>query len=315
MKTIGRICCVALAVLTIAGCAQTSVPAPTVVPDTPVPPTAVPPTAPPPKSEEESTLSNAAIVQDMIDRLNAGDVEGSLDYFAEDAFIYFVGMPPTGMEYYKGRDQIRPMWEYCKDDNFLWETEITSEKGDLVYVHAWTWLDFTRDLGTAPNEFMDIYRLEDGKIVEYYSIITETALAKFKPALLAVMPLETASKPVGAPADAVTITIANGTCTYEGPRALQKGEVKITLDIQDKNKFLYALTAFTLDGEHDMVDLMASTMRDVPPSWAEMIFIEEIQPAKVETYTLNIEEGPIYMVCWSQPPDLAIGNIGPFEVK
>jgi hypothetical protein len=39
----------------------------------------------------------------MIERLNAGDVEGSLAYFADDAVVYFMGFPPTGIEVYKGK--------------------------------------------------------------------------------------------------------------------------------------------------------------------------------------------------------------------
>lgn len=40
----------------------------------------------------------AEIIEGMVARMNAGDVEGSLAYFADDAMAYIIGLPPTGME-------------------------------------------------------------------------------------------------------------------------------------------------------------------------------------------------------------------------
>jgi ketosteroid isomerase-like protein len=277
-------------------------------------PTALPPTVPPPAQEVDS-LSNAEIVQEMVARLNDGDLEGSLDFFTEDAIVYLVGMPPFGMEYYRGRDELRQLWGDVAANHFVWEIEVLSEEGDLVQVRALTWHDFTRELGVAPNEFMETYRVIDGKIIEYYSLMTEASLAKFKPALLSVMPMEPAPVSDDAPVSEIIVAIAGGTCSYQGTLLLQQGEVKITVDVLDEDRSMYALTAFTLDAEHDLADLMASTVNDAPPSWANLIFLEEIAPGKMETYTLPLYEGPVYIICWSQPPDLAIGNIGPFEVK
>jgi len=45
-------------------------------------------------------------VQKMVERMNAGDLEGSLAYFADDAMVYIIGLPPTGMEVYAGKEQI-----------------------------------------------------------------------------------------------------------------------------------------------------------------------------------------------------------------
>ena len=113
------------------------------------------------------------------ERLNADDVDGSLAYFAEDAVSYFIGMPPTGMEFYRGGEALRPMWEFCVSDNFEWKVDITSVDGNIVTAKAQTWLDFTRQLGVAPNDFIDIYEIQDGKIVTYGSMITEEALVDF----------------------------------------------------------------------------------------------------------------------------------------
>ena len=66
--------------------------------------TAIP--SPEPKPETASE-----IVQAMVDRMNAGDPEGSLAYFADDAVAYIIGLPPTGMEVYTGKEQIRTLWQ------------------------------------------------------------------------------------------------------------------------------------------------------------------------------------------------------------
>jgi hypothetical protein len=41
---------------------------------------------------------------------------------------------------------------------------------------------------------------------------------------------------------------------------------------------------------------------------------EELGPGKSATYTFTVEQGPVYLVCFSKPPDIAIGNAGPFTV-
>jgi hypothetical protein len=71
---------------------------------------------------------------------------------------------------------------------------------------------------------------------------------------------------------------------------------------------------FNLDADKDFLDLMASTV-GVPPSWADMLLFQELESGKSATYTFPLEKGPVYMICWSKPPDLPIGNAGPIEVK
>jgi hypothetical protein len=71
---------------------------------------------------------------------------------------------------------------------------------------------------------------------------------------------------------------------------------------------------FTLDENKDVVDLMASTYQGGPPSWSHMIFLRELDPDSRQVRTLTVDEGSMYMVCWSGSPDIAIGNAGPFFV-
>jgi len=260
---------------------------------------------------------NAVLVLDMVDRLNAGDVEGSLVYFAEDVVAYFIGMPPTGMEFYPDREAIRPVWEYCVNQNFNWEVEITQVSGEFVYARTKTWMDFTRDLGVAPNDFTDVFQVKDGKIIVYASTITEDALAEFKPALLEVMPPEPAPDTSSeAPASELSFTSVDHTCNYDGPAVIQAGEVKVNWEVKDQDREDYALTFFTLEEGKDMVDLMASTIQPGPPSWSNMVFYKELGPGESQTYSFSLKEGTnIYVICWSKPPDTPIANYGPFEVK
>ena len=275
-------------------------------------PSESPPTQTP--MPEVTTESASDTVQKMVARMNAGDIEGSLAYFADDATAYIIGLPPTGMEVYAGKEQIRALWQDSVDNHFQWETEIASIESNIVFVQAKTWHDFTRQLEVASLEYIDVYEVIDGKITTYGTIITADALAKFMPAFAEVVQLEEPMPSTEQPVSEMTVTIAGGTCTIDNPAPLQNGEIKVTLNIKDQNKELYALTFFNLKDGKDILDLMASTS-GTPPSWADMLLMEELEPGKSATYTFTAVKGPIYMICWSQPPALPIGNSGPIEVK
>jgi hypothetical protein len=111
----------------------------------------------------------------------------------------------------------------------------------------------------------------------------------------------------------MTVTIAGDTCTTDDPIALKAGEVKVTWIVQDQDKSRYALTLFNLDPGKDILGLMVATI-GLPPSWGDMLLPAELGPGKNETYTLKVEKGPLYLIFWSQPPDLPIGNSGPIPV-
>jgi hypothetical protein len=291
-------------------------PPPTQTPAPEATATQAPPTEAPVVQATPTVNLPAATVLKMVERLNAGDVEGSLAYFTDDAMLYIVGLPPTGMEVYQGKEQLRSFWEDNVSNHFQWEVEISSVVGDVVTAHVKTWHDFTRELGVAPLEWIDVYEVKNGEITTYAGTITEEALARLKPALAEVMPPEPPAAPSSeTPVSEMTVTIAGGTCTTDSPMVLQAGEVQVTLDVQDQDNELYALTFFTLDPDKDVLDLMASTVGAGPPSWSDMILFEELASSQTGTYSMTVEEGPVYGVCWSQPPDLPIGALGPFTVS
>lgn len=304
-----------LSILLIAGCAAPAA-QPTATRVTPTQPTATqaPPTQLPASQETPLSALNTDVVLNMIDRLNAGDVEGSLAYFADDAMVYFMGFPPTGIEVYKGKEQIRSLWQDSVDNHFEWEVVVTSAAGRLVNIQAKTWHDFTRQLEVAPLEYIDVYEVIDGKIQTYGSWLTKDSLARFKPALAAVMlPEPTATPFSGSPVSELTVTTAGGTCTTDAPLALKAGDVKVTWKVQDQDQTQYGLTLFTLHPDKDLLDLMVATVGE-PPSWGDMLYETELGPGESETFTIKLEEGPLYLICWSKPPALPIGNYGPIPV-
>ncbi len=338
-----------IVVLGIAGCATPeSEPSPTPTP-TPVveeAPTAEPtpvvekaptveptpvvkeaPTAEPTPVAEESptpmpspTVDPAIdIVLEMIERVNSEDYAGAAELVADDMMAYFIGMPPTGMEIYWGKDQFRTfLEECCTGQNFVWEVVPKWVSNGTVFANGKTWMDFTRDLGVAPNSFHEMFTVKEGKITQYTSIMNEETLARFKPALAEVIPelFEVVLPADETPAGELTITIADGTCAYSGPMTVQAGDVLLNVDVQDQHKEKYGVGFFTLDEGKDLIDLMASTNRVDPTPWSKMVFFTEVDPGESESYdSFSVEEGLLYMICFSKPPDVAIGNAGPFVVK
>jgi hypothetical protein len=258
--------------------------------------------------------TNPETVLEMVARLNDGDVDGSLAYFSDDAMAYLMGFPPTGIEVYNGKEQIRSLWEDSVNNHFQWEIEIDTIYKDQIFVKAKTWHDFTRQLGVAPLEYSDVYQVKDGKIVTYGSWLTQDSLARFRPAFYEVVPPEPTTTPsADPPVSEFTVIISGDTCTADNTSTLKIGEITVTLDVKDQDKDLYALTLFNLESGKDYLDLMVST-EGSPPNWLEILLYEELAPGMSETYTFTLEKGPVYLVCWSKPPDLPIGNAGPFPV-
>lgn len=278
----------------------------------------VPTAAPSPAVE---AVDPAEVVLEMVARANAEDFAGAAELVSEDMMSYFIGLPPTGIETYRGRDQFQTfLEECCTGQNFVWEVKPVRVEGDTVFTESKTWMDFTRELGVAPNSWHEVFVVRDGKIDLYTSTLTQAALARFKPVLYEALPeLATAVQPPvdtgETPVSEITVTFDSGICTYSGPMLLQAGELTINVSVPDQDWNKYAVSFFTLDEGKDLVDLMAATYNDGPPPWADMVFLAEFDPGANQTYTDSMEEGTLYMVCWAKTPDTAIGNAGPFVVK
>jgi hypothetical protein len=226
--------------------------------------------------------------------------------------MYLFGLPPTGTELYNGKEQIKAMLEENIANHFKMEVEVLDVDEDVVTARTITWHDFTREIGVAPVEATAVYVIKDGKITTEAWHVSEASLAKIKSAL-GELPSEPAAQ-AATPASAIKVTIADGACTYEGAPALQAGSVAVTLDVQDRDKDSYLLIFVTLDPDKDFSDLMAATIGD-QPSWAHLVAMpNEKKPGESTAFNVTMKKGLVYGICLSEPPELAIGGIGPFTI-
>lgn len=263
-------------------------------------------------------LVPGAVVLGMAEALNAGDLEGMLAFWADDANFYIYGLPPNGGELVAGKEALRAEFASEIEAHQRLETEIRLVRGDIVTTREKTWHDFTRQLGVAPLEAAGVYQIADGKIANYAWTLTKESADRLKAAFYEAMPPEeTAAAEEAAavtPVSEITVVFADGTCRYDGPLALQAGNVLVTMEVQDTDREKYAFSLFTLDEGKDFIDLMVSTVNAGPPSWAHMILLKGIQPGGSKTAVVTLKEGPVYAVCWSQPPDIPVGSFGPLAV-
>jgi len=165
----------------LAGCT----PATTPQPITQAPPTQAIPTPNP----------LAAIVRGAAERLNAGDLEGSLAYWTDDAEFTFIGLP-GGTETYSGKEQIRTVLKENVANHFEMQVDILKMDGDTATTRTTTWHDFTRQLGVAPLIATELYVIQDGKIASITWTLSDESQAKLNSAIAAAeaAPTSTASQ-------------------------------------------------------------------------------------------------------------------------
>ncbi len=68
-------------------------------------------------------------------------------------------MPPTGFEFYEGQATWQKFLEdCCTGQNFEWEVEFRRKvENGIVWTESKTWMDFTRELGVAPNDWHEVF--------------------------------------------------------------------------------------------------------------------------------------------------------------
>jgi hypothetical protein len=76
------------------------------------------------------------------------------------------------------------------------------------------------------------------------------------------------------------------------------------------------LVVLILDKGKTIEDLNALPANGSQPRWSHRVGEAErhVHPGETYTFKFTIENGPIYLVCFSGPPDVGIGVLGPFEV-
>lgn len=111
----------------------------------------------------------------------------------------------------------------------------------------------------------------------------------------------------------MSVTIEGDTCAYSGPERIPAGRIAIDWTV-DKAHDRYGLAVATLAQGKTFADLDAWLSTD-PPSWLQLVTFAEATSGSHRTVTANVEEGPIYMVCFTAPPDKKMGTLGPIEVE
>jgi hypothetical protein len=132
---------------------------------------------------------------------------------------------------------------------------------------------------------------------------------------VAVMLLAAGCGPGDAPVNSLTVTFKNDLCSYNGAMAIKAGEVSVTMVV--KHQELDAgMVVLTLDEGKTIDDLNAAPDNYGQPLWSHRVGEAErhVHPGERYTFKFTIETGPIYLVCFSGPPDTAIGVLGPIEV-
>lgn len=140
--------------------------------------------------------------------------------------------------------------------------------------------------------------------------------------LLVFPVLLTACAPAAPAASAVTVTVKDNTCTYDGPTQIAS-KVTFTLEVQDSGTDgVYNFLAVAASESKTADDLRA--MPTLPPTVPEIpegltwMFYVDVPPGMQITQTIDFvakaayKGGDIYVVCGNDLTN--IGVIGPFEV-
>lgn len=130
-----------------------------------------------------SATSSWEVVQDSLKPFHAGNHEAALAYWADDAVVRLIGVPPGEPDSYAGKDELRTWLESLSAIHFEIQEELIEVEGDTVTVRALSWSDPTRQLDVAPLEATEVYVVKNGKITSLTWTITSESLARLQAAL------------------------------------------------------------------------------------------------------------------------------------
>jgi hypothetical protein len=121
------------------------------------------------------------------------------------------------------------------------------------------------------------------------------------------------STPALPPAD-ITVRISATGCKLEAPKSAYPVTFTIAL-LGEANKagYSYGLTVISLAEGKTLEDLRQSKGTS-PPPWVTVEGAIGGDPGVTTQATVTVSKGPIYMVCWTQPPERVIGRLGPVEI-
>lgn len=131
------------------------------------------------ETDPESVVTASAEV------FNAGDIEASMAFWADDAVVYILPSPPHAGAH-TGLEEIRAWFEGMIAVNGQIEVEILQVDGDTVTAKSRYWDDNVLALGIEYLEATEEYTVQDGKITAYTWTQTDESLAEFLAAVTAL---------------------------------------------------------------------------------------------------------------------------------
>ena len=127
----------------------------------------------------------AAVLSQLGEALNQGDVEAALQLVAEDAVLTFVpDLAGTGPV--EGKEAIRGWYEYLVSQNLRVEPSNLQVNGDTVTWENQVWMDDFEALGIAPVSYTGEGVVQEGKIMSYSETMTQASMAQLQAATAAL---------------------------------------------------------------------------------------------------------------------------------
>ncbi len=121
------------------------------------------------------------------------------------------------------------------------------------------------------------------------------------------------TEPTPSPLAKMAVTIEGDKCDYNGPQKIAVGQIAMDWNVDEAHD-KYGLIVATLDKDKSFADLDAWPSTDQPP-WLQVVTYAEANPDSHSTVTAEVEEGSIYIVCFTAPPEKKMGTLGPIEVE
>jgi len=118
--------------------------------------------------------------------LNAGDVESTLAYWADDAIVQLIGVLADIQVSYNGKQQVRSWLEDLVVHHVQIEVKVIRVQGNTVIARRQTWSDLTGQPDAIPLVTTEVYVVKDGKIISLTSTVSPASRLRFQVALEAL---------------------------------------------------------------------------------------------------------------------------------
>jgi hypothetical protein len=113
------------------------------------------------------------------------------------------------------------------------------------------------------------------------------------------------------PAD-ITVTMVGGTCKLEGTKQVYPDTFSIALVGGDRSVEFYGLAVVSLDEGKTLADLEGAG--PAQPPWVRLLTDFSTAPGQRTVQSVKVDANPVFVVCFTSPPDKEIGALGPIEI-